>query len=57
MKMAREDLLLIRRRIAEQYGRELTPDEVLTILNEVRGVELDDGPGIATRLRELEEDV
>ena len=55
MKMPREDLLEVRKRIAEM-GRELTPDGPEDILNEVENVQVVDEPGLVTKLRELRKD-
>jgi len=55
MKMPREDLLEVRKRIAEM-GRELTPDGLEDILNEVENVQVVDEPGLVTKLRELRKD-
>ena len=53
--MAREDLLEVRKRVAEM-GRELTPNGLEDILNEVEDVQVVDGPGLVTKLRELRKD-
>lgn len=55
MEMAREDFLRVRELCAEQ-GDEMTPDEMLELLNEVQEVVLVDEPGIVSYIRELRKD-
>ena len=55
MDMPLEDLLEVRKLVAEM-GRELTPGELGDIFNEVEDVQIVDGPGLTTELRESRED-
>jgi hypothetical protein len=54
MEMAREDLLRLRQICAEK-GRELTPQQIEDILNEVRGVVVVDRPGLVTEIKRLKD--
>ena len=51
MKLAKEDLLWIRRYIAEKHGKELTPQQVLEIVQHVDKVEVSDEPGLLSAIR------
>jgi hypothetical protein len=52
MKMAKEDLLMIRQ-IAAERGSELTPQQMIDLLKKVRPkLEIVNEPGLVTRARE-----
>lgn len=53
MKIAKEDLLYTRSLLAAK-GIEVTPQEFLEILQEVRPVEVVDEPGLVSRIKELD---
>jgi len=53
MEIAKEDLQYIRQYIAEKHGQELTPQEVLDVLNEVENVGVTDEEGLVAELRRL----
>ena len=48
MQIAKEDLLWIREYVAEKHGKELTPQQVLNILNMAKPVEVVKKPGLRT---------
>jgi len=53
MEMAKEDLLWIRELLANR-GEELTPNEVIEILKEVKpDIEIVDEPGLVTFIEEF----
>ena len=54
MKIAKEDLLWIRTYVAEKHGKELTPQQVLDILNQAKPVEVSIQPGLLTLSKILE---
>jgi hypothetical protein len=51
MKIPKEDLQYIRQFIAEAHGKEMTPDQVLEVMREVKKIEVVDEPGLATLMR------
>jgi hypothetical protein len=51
MKITKEDLQYVRQYIAEQ-GKEMTPDQVLEVMREVKRIEVVDEPGLATLMRQ-----
>jgi hypothetical protein len=51
MKIAQEDLLWIRNHIAERYHKELTPRQVVEILEQAVSVEISSQPGLVTLMR------
>lgn len=51
MKIAKEDLLWIRTYIAEKHGKELTPQQVLRIIQKAKPVEISEKPGLLSLLR------
>ena len=51
MKLAKEDLLWIRNYIAETHGKELTPQQVLEVVQSVHQVEMSDEPGLLSVIR------
>lgn len=53
MKMAKEDLQYIRQLIAERHGKEMTPEEVLETMREVKEVEIVEDMGLVSELRRL----
>jgi hypothetical protein len=52
MDMTREDFLKLRQICAER-GRELTPDELLIILQEVKDIQIVDRPGLVSEIKRL----
>ncbi len=50
--MAKEDLLHIRELIASK-GMELTPNQVIKILNEVKNIKIVDEPGLVSEIKRL----
>lgn len=51
MKLAKEDLLWIRNYIAETHGKELTPQQVLEVVQSAHQVEMSDEPGLLSAIR------
>lgn len=52
MQIAREDLQHVRQYIAEKYGKEMTPDQVLEVMREVKKIDVVDEPGLVTLMRQ-----
>jgi hypothetical protein len=55
MKMAREDFLYVRNDLAER-GIEITPQQLLELMNQAKPVELVDEPGMVSFIKEVESD-
>lgn len=51
MKVAKEDLLWIRTYIAEKYGKEFTPQQILEILKKAKHVEISDQFGLLSTIK------
>ena len=51
MKISEEDLKYVRQYIAE-HGREMTPEQVLDVMREVKKINVVDEPGLVTQMRQ-----
>lgn len=52
LKIAKEDLLRIRE-IAAEHGTEMTPQEVLDVINNAVNAKIVDEPGLVSAIRRL----
>ena len=51
IRITKEDLQYIRQHIADKHGKEMTIDQVLELIRDVKKVEVIDEPGLVTIMR------